>query len=152
VGAVFTPEECQFLEGQEMGRLATVGSGGLPHVMPVSFELNRELQTIDIGGWKLTSTLKYRHVANSGVAAFVVDDVLPPFLPRLLEVRGRAEVTESDDRPLIRIWPRLVLSRGLDGATHLVRRRVDEVPSLSEDGPAGGAGGAGGPARSPAGD
>lgn len=126
MGEVFTPEESQYLDGQELGRLATVGSGGMPHVVPVSFQLNRELQTIDIGGWQMSETLKFRHVLDSGRAAFVVDDVVPPWLPRSLEVRGRAEAFHQGEDAFIRIHPRRVISRGFDGSTALRSRRVPQ--------------------------
>ena len=35
--SAFTPEELAYLAGQRLGRLATVGPDGAPHVMPVSF-------------------------------------------------------------------------------------------------------------------
>lgn len=129
---VFTAEEMEYLETQDMGRLATVGSRGMPHVVPVGFDLNRELQTIDVRGWKLSSTVKWSHVVNTGMAAVVVDDVLPPFLPRFLEVRGRAEAIESEEATLIRIWPRLVIVRGFGGSSVVQRRRIPDrgaVPS-----------------------
>jgi pyridoxamine 5'-phosphate oxidase family protein len=129
---VFTEEESLYLEAQDLCRLATVGRDGLPHVLPCGFDLNRELQTIDCRGWKLAETVKWKHVLRTGMAAVVVDDVVPPYLPRFLEVRGRAEPVEADGEALIRIWPRLVVVRGFAGSTTVQRRRIPErgrVPS-----------------------
>ncbi|HXM57388.1 MAG TPA: PPOX class F420-dependent oxidoreductase [Candidatus Dormibacteraeota bacterium] len=123
--SVFTAEEARYLEERELGRLATVGRGGLPHVVPVSYLLNRELGTIDIGGHLMEASLKFRHVVARRVAAFVVDDVAPPYLPRSVEVRGQAEAVETPDGSLIRIHPLWVLWRGLDGTPALRRRRVE---------------------------
>lgn len=54
-------------------------------------------------------------VRRSGRAALVVDDVLPPFQPRGIEVRGRAEAIESPE-PVIRIHPARIVAWGFDGA------------------------------------
>ena len=88
----FTPAEIEYLKSQRLGRLATVNSKGEPHVVPVSFRYNAELDTIDIGGRNMAPTKKYRDAARQGKVAFVVDDVLPPWQPRGIEIRGRAEV------------------------------------------------------------
>jgi nitroimidazol reductase NimA-like FMN-containing flavoprotein (pyridoxamine 5'-phosphate oxidase superfamily) len=36
----FTPDEIAYLQSQRLGRLATVGPDGQPHVVPVSFRYN----------------------------------------------------------------------------------------------------------------
>ena len=84
----FTPAEIEYLKSQRLGRLATVNSKGEPHVVPVSFRYNAELDTIDIGGRNMASTKKYRDAARQGKVAFVVDDVLPPWQPRGIEIAG----------------------------------------------------------------
>jgi hypothetical protein len=38
--SVFTPEEIVYLQNQRLGRMATVGPDGQPHVIPVTFHLN----------------------------------------------------------------------------------------------------------------
>ncbi|MCA1716627.1 MAG: PPOX class F420-dependent oxidoreductase [Actinobacteria bacterium] len=120
--SAFTPAEIEYLQGQQLGRLATVNGSGEPHVVPVGFRHNAELDTIDIGGHNLGASKKFRDVARTGKAAFVVDDVLPPWQARGVEVRGRAEVFEeggedvnSDfDAELIRIAPRRIVGWGID--------------------------------------
>jgi len=42
----FTEKEIEYLHGQRLGRLATVDSGGSPHIVPVGFRLDAEAQTI----------------------------------------------------------------------------------------------------------
>ena len=56
------------------------------------------------------------------MAALVVDDVLPPWQPRAVEVRGKAStldtggkvIMEGFDDPIIRITPRRIVSWGLE--------------------------------------
>jgi pyridoxamine 5'-phosphate oxidase family protein len=120
----FTPQEIAYLESQMLGRLATVGADGDPHVIPVGFRYNPELDTIDIGGHGIAQSKKYRDVARSGRAAFVVDDLVSvdPWTPRMLAVRGRAEALPSggqaimsDFAPeLIRISPAWIGSFGIN--------------------------------------
>jgi pyridoxamine 5'-phosphate oxidase family protein len=110
-----SPAERAYLESQQLGRLATVDAQGRPHVAPVGFTYNEVIGTIDIGGFAMSGTAKFRHVRRSGVAAFVVDDVLAPWRPRGIEIRGRAEAIPSAadaDTGLIRIHPDRVHSWG----------------------------------------
>jgi pyridoxamine 5'-phosphate oxidase family protein len=113
--SVFTDAELRYLLGERhLGRIATVGRDGTPHVTPVGWAYNAELDTIDVGGHSPELTKKYRDVARSGRAAIVVDDVLPPWRPRGVEVRGHAEAV-TQPSPLIRIHPERIVSWGIDG-------------------------------------
>src|SRR2546421_9155874 len=87
----FTPAEIEYLQSQHLGRLATVNEKGDPHVVPVGFRYNAELDSIDIGGHGFGKSRKYRDASRRGLVAFVVDDVLPPWQPRGIEIRGRVD-------------------------------------------------------------
>src|SRR5215216_1357994 len=113
--ATFSESERAYLLGERrLARIATVGVDGMPHVAPVGWSYNADLNTIDVGGHSVQRTKKYLDVARTGVAAIVVDDVLPPWQPRAVEVRGRAEVV-AEPTPLIRIHPDRIVSWGLGG-------------------------------------
>jgi pyridoxamine 5'-phosphate oxidase family protein len=60
--SAFTPAEIAYLQSQRLGRLATVGPDGQPHVVPVGFHYNPELDTIDIGGHDFAKRKKFRDV------------------------------------------------------------------------------------------
>ena len=112
--SAFSHAELAYLIGERhLGRLATVGADGMPHVTPVGWSYNPEHDSIDVGGRDPATTKKFRDVARTGRAAIVVDDVLPPWRPRGVEVRGRAEAIESP-APLSRIHPGRVVSWGMD--------------------------------------
>jgi pyridoxamine 5'-phosphate oxidase family protein len=89
--SAFTAAEIEYLNSQRLGRLATVGSDGAPHVVPVGFRYNPATDTIDIGGHNMGHSKKWRDIGRDPRVAFVVDDVLPPWQPRLIEIRGTAE-------------------------------------------------------------
>ena len=130
--SAFTDKEIAYLEEQRLGRLATVDAGGRPHVVPVAFRYNEELDAVDIGGHQrapvgtgghnFAGSKKYRDAEKTGKAAFVVDDVLPPWRARGVEVRGRAEVLSEGGKEimedfaeeLIRIFPRRIVGWGID--------------------------------------
>ena len=116
MSAVFTETEIAYLASQRLGRLATVQHGGVLQVSPVGFVYNPALQTIDISGFNLTRSQKFRNVADNGRAAFVVDDIasVQPWRVRCVEIRGVAEAIESDDAPLIRLRPERIISFGID--------------------------------------
>ncbi len=122
----FSRDEIEYLQSGLLGRLATVGRDGTPHIAPVGiFSYNAELDTIDIGGHAMASTKKFRDVARSRRAAFVVDDVLqPPWRPRGIELRGRAEAVDGP-RPLIRIHPQRIVSWGIPGRHERSARSIE---------------------------
>jgi len=130
--SVFSVIEREYLDGQRLGRLATVGPDGAPHVVPVSFAYNGSLDTIDIGGHALCDSKKWRDIGRDPRVAFVVDDLLPPWQPRMVEIRGRASRLSAGGAPLgpgfadelIRITPTRILSFGLDGTRALNARTV----------------------------
>jgi pyridoxamine 5'-phosphate oxidase family protein len=120
--SVFSDAEIEYLGSQRLGRLATVGQDGMPHVVPVAFRYNPDADSVDIGGHDFAKRKKFRDVQKTGVAALVVDDVLPPWQPRAVEVRGEAVTLETGgkaimqgfDDPIIRITPRKIVSWGLE--------------------------------------
>jgi pyridoxamine 5'-phosphate oxidase family protein len=118
----FTAAELAYLSDEpRLARLATIGADGTPHIAPVGWSYNPELGSIDVGGHDVARTKKFRDVARTGRAAIVVDDVLPPWRPRGVEVRGIAEAIDGAPA-LIRLHPRRIISWGLEnselGARH----------------------------------
>jgi pyridoxamine 5'-phosphate oxidase family protein len=123
--SVFTDEEIEYLKNQLLGRLATGGPDGQPHVVPVSFRYNAELDTIDVGGHDFVRRKKYQDVQRNPRVAFLVDDLasVNPWRPRGIEVRGEAEVLTSGGEALgpgfapdmFRIRPRRIVSWGIMG-------------------------------------
>ena len=117
----FSETRLAYLRSQRLCRLATVGVDGRPHVVPTSFRANDD-GTVDIGGHDFAKRKKFRDVQRTGMAALVVDDVLPPWQPRAVEVRGVAvtlqtggkAIMEGFDDPIIRITPRRIVSWGLE--------------------------------------
>ena len=113
--SAFNETELTYLRGERrLGRVATVGADGTPHVAPVGWSYNPESDTIDIGGRQFESSKKYRDVRRSGRAAIVIDDLasVDPWRPRGVEVRGRAEAL-TDPQPMIRIHPDRIVSWGI---------------------------------------
>ncbi len=119
-----TAAQIEYLDSQRLGRIATAGADGRPHVVPTSFRYNRELGTIDMGGLHVATTKKYRDVRANGWAAIVVDDLVStdPWTPRMLEIRGRAEAVPTGGAgfgpgfgdAFIRLYPERVNSFGID--------------------------------------
>ncbi|MEU4223849.1 PPOX class F420-dependent oxidoreductase [Nonomuraea sp. NPDC026600] len=115
--SIFSERELAYLRAERrLGRLATVGADGMPHVAPVGWQLVEtgvEVgMVIEIGGRNLVRSKKFRDVARTGRAALVIDDVLPPWRPRGVEIRGPAEAVHGD-RPLILLRPVRIVSWGL---------------------------------------
>lgn len=118
----FTPAEIAYLQGQRLGRLATIDRRGDLHVVPVGFRYNPAHDTIDLGGHGLATSKKYRDALAHGRAAFVVDDVPAPGHPRFVEVRGTigaataaaADVAPGVPPALLRLTPTYIVSIGVN--------------------------------------
>jgi pyridoxamine 5'-phosphate oxidase family protein len=121
----FTDAEQQFLGRQAHGHLATIDPDGRPQVKPLGFTYNASLGTIDIAGYKMASSAKYRNIRSNPHVAFVVNEVTAPTMEgaHFLEIRGNAEATVGAHDPsghlapeIIRIHPRRVISFNVDPA------------------------------------
>jgi len=129
--SVFTDKELEYLAGQRLGRIATVGPDGQPHVVPTSFRYNAEHDAIDVGGLRMSQTKKLRDVQRTGRAAIVIDDVLPPWQPRMIEVRGTAVVVPSGGKAfgerfedtIVRIQPTRIISIGIESTEMMTNAR-----------------------------
>ena len=136
-----TNAEIEYLSEQRIGRLATIQPDGSPQVKPVGFRYNPELGTIDITGFGMSGSQKFRNVSRDGRAALVVDGIasVSPWRVRFLEIRGTADAVPSEvlshgepDTALIRIRPGRVLSFGVEeppGEPHQTRLRARNVTS-----------------------
>jgi pyridoxamine 5'-phosphate oxidase family protein len=133
---MFTENEIAYLTEQRLGRLATAQPNGTLQNSPVAYGWNPATQTIDIGGYRMAASQKYRNVAAGGdKVAFVVDDIksVTPWEVRCLEIRGTAEAVLEPadskapvgDGPIIRIHPTRIISWGIDPeGTGLGKRNV----------------------------
>jgi pyridoxamine 5'-phosphate oxidase family protein len=113
--STFSDAELTYLQGERrLARLATVSPDGTPHVTPIGmWSLDPDTGVVEVTGHDFAATKKFRDAARTHRAAIVVDDVLPPFQPRGVEIRGRAEAI-SKPNPVIRIHPERIVGWGLD--------------------------------------
>ena len=123
-----TDAEVTFLNRQPRGHLATVGPGGTPQVKPLGFTYNATLGTIDIAGFNMGGSAKYRNVQTNPKVAFVVDEVTEASIEgaHFLEIRGVAETATPPPRHRHRGFPRPPPARDHPhppSAHHLVQRR-----------------------------
>ena len=114
--SVFREAELRYLAGgRQLGRIATVGVDGTPHVVPVGWIYNAARDAIDVGGHELERSKKFRDVARTRRAAIVIDDLAStdPWRARGIEIRGRGEAIALPT-PLIRIHAERIVSWGLE--------------------------------------
>jgi pyridoxamine 5'-phosphate oxidase family protein len=124
--SVFTDVEIEYLSNQRLGRIATVGPDGQPHVTPVTFFFNADEDVIDVGGLFFGGTKKWRDAQRNQKVTLLVDDVLSnPRRARAIEVRGEAELHVTGGQGInprfpnfanefLRIRPRRIVSWGLE--------------------------------------
>jgi pyridoxamine 5'-phosphate oxidase family protein len=132
----FTTKEIEYLTTQRLGRLATTNAKGQPQVTPVGFHYNPDLDVIEIGGRYMSQSKKFRNVQQNPHVSFVVDDVLPPWKPRGVEIRGIAEVVADGaqqifnfgsnytvDSAFIRIKPTQIIGWGIESEDYQQNNR-----------------------------
>jgi pyridoxamine 5'-phosphate oxidase family protein len=130
--SVFTNAEIEFLNSQRLGRLATVGADGMPHVIPVAVFYDPEAEALVIGANAeygagiMATSKKFRDAQRRPKVAVVLDDPGP----RILEVRGHAETHTEGGADVgsrlgapfqftdawIHIHPRRIVTMGVNGA------------------------------------
>src|SRR4051812_17950712 len=122
----FKSHELDFLRQAELGRLATIGPDGTPQNSPVGFTYNEELGTIDIAGYRMSKSQKFRNIAHNNKVAFVVDDITSrdPWrgcCPGIRRTAEQAEIPPSHgaagdelDTAIIRVTPKRIISFGID--------------------------------------
>jgi pyridoxamine 5'-phosphate oxidase family protein len=144
----FKTSEIEFMKAADLGRLATIQRDGTPQASPVGFTYNEELDTIDISGYNMAKSQKFRNLAYNDRVAFVVDDIASrdPWRVRCLEIRGTAEQAETTrgqlgsagdalDSAIIRITPRRIISFGIDDTEtepHLVKADSRDVQTADD--------------------
>ena len=120
---ILTDAERRFLARQPLGHLATIGPDGTPQVKPLGFTWNTDLGTIDIAGFNMGGSAKYRNIQANPRVALVVDEMTEQSMEgaHFLEIRGTAEAVvdrASADGHLaaemIRIHPRRVVAYNVD--------------------------------------
>jgi pyridoxamine 5'-phosphate oxidase family protein len=90
----FTEKEIAYLRSQPLARLATLGPGEQPDVVPVAFEFDGTYFWVGGSGDTVLDTRKFRNLrAGNRQVALVVDDMVSfdPFIARAIRVYGRAE-------------------------------------------------------------
>ena len=129
----FKSYELDFMRQADLGRLATIQPDGTPQNSPVGFTYNEELGTIDIAGFRMSKSQKFRNVAHNAKVAFVVDDITSrdPWRVRCLEIRGTANRPRSrprTERPAMSSTPRSSASRrGASSASASMIRSANRI-------------------------
>lgn len=123
--STFTEGEVEYLQSQRLGRLATVGRDGQPHVIPVTFVYNADEEAIDVGGIAFGQGKKWRDAKSHPKVTFLVDESTGKSA-RAVEIRGTAEAHETGGESInpkfpnfapefIRIRPSRIVSWGVEG-------------------------------------
>jgi pyridoxamine 5'-phosphate oxidase family protein len=120
----FTGSEIDYLQSQKLGRVATVGPDGRPHVVPVTYVYNGDEDAIDVGGIAFGSGKKWRDAQHNPQVTFLIDESTGT-TARAIEVRGEAELHETGGETInpkfpnfapefFRIRPRRIVSWGVE--------------------------------------
>jgi pyridoxamine 5'-phosphate oxidase family protein len=132
--SVFSAAEITYLESNTMGRLATIGADGRPHLVPLTYRFNPGEDTIDIGGVDFGNSKKWRDILQNPHVAFLVDDASPAGA-HAIEIRGDAEPHFQGGESInsrfpnfkpefVRVRPHRIVSWGLETAGFAPRART----------------------------
>ena len=122
--SVFTDAERDYLTSATMGRIATVGPDGQPHVVPVTFAFNADEDAVDVGGIDFGNSKKWRDGKRNPKVTFLVDESWGKGA-KAIEIRGSAEAHETGGESIhprfpnfkpefLRIRPRRIVSWGVE--------------------------------------
>jgi len=95
--SAFTAGELAYLRSQRLAWLATVDRSGCPQNSPVSLHYNPGTDTIDIIGWNLAASRKYRNVFTWPYVALVVDGMPVKGAPCGIEICGQLKTYAGSD-------------------------------------------------------
>ena len=136
----FTEDEIAYLRTNTMGRLATVGDGGQPDVVPVAVEFDGTRFWVG-GPPQVVRTRKFRNVAAGNAKVSLVVDDMPsfdPFVVRGIRIYGLADAPHErvgmvGPGVYMRITPTVSWSWNLAGepageSWYPTRRTVHEPP------------------------
>jgi pyridoxamine 5'-phosphate oxidase family protein len=115
----------RYLLDHSEGCLATVTPNGTPQNKPVGYRYDPRTGTIDIAGFGMEHSAKYRNIATNPRIAFVINDSVGegPGGMRFLEVRGRAEQVQVQ-----------LIDAGDDGiSSHVIRIHPQRIVSWNAD-------------------
>jgi pyridoxamine 5'-phosphate oxidase family protein len=124
--SVFSDAEIAYLQSQTMGRLASIGTDGRPHLTPLTYHFNATEDAIDLGGVDFGNTKKWRDMLQNPRVAFLVDDASPDGA-HAIEIRGDAEPHFRGGESInprfpnfkpefVRVRPRRIVSWGVETA------------------------------------
>src|ERR1700742_1221794 len=93
----FKTAEIEFMKAADLARLATIQPDGTLQNNPVGFTYNEDLGTLDIYGYRMSKSRKFRNVASNNTVALVIDDIASrnPWRVRCLEIRGTPDPPRS---------------------------------------------------------
>jgi len=144
----FKPHEIEYMKAADLARLATIQPDGTLQNSPVGFTFNERLGTIDIHGYRMSKSRKFRNLASNNTVALVIDDIASrnPWRVRCLEIRGTAEQVKAGakraepngdeiDDAIIRITPRRIISFGIDDTDtepHKLTADIRTVPTTAD--------------------
>jgi pyridoxamine 5'-phosphate oxidase family protein len=122
--SVFSEAEIAYLQNKTMGRLATIGADGRPHLVPLTYRFNADEDAVDIGGVDFANSKKWRDMLQNPHVAFLVDDASAEGA-HAIEIRGNAEPHfiggelinprfPSFKPEFVRVRPQRIVSWGLE--------------------------------------
>jgi pyridoxamine 5'-phosphate oxidase family protein len=140
----FKPHEIEYMKAADLARLATIQPDGTLQNSPVGFTFNERLGTIDIHGYRMSKSRKFRNLASNNTVALVIDDIASrnPWRVRCLEIRGTAEQIKAGakraepngdeiDDAIIRITPRRIISFGIDDTDTEPHKLTADIRTVS---------------------
>jgi pyridoxamine 5'-phosphate oxidase family protein len=121
---VFTAAELDKLRSGRLGRIATVGVDGQPHVVPLTYTLNEAEDAVDVGGFGFGSSKKWRDARRDPRVTFLLDE-FGGGTGFGIELRCRAEAHETGgeainprfpgfDPQFLRLRPHRIVTWGVE--------------------------------------
>jgi pyridoxamine 5'-phosphate oxidase family protein len=109
----FTDNEVRYILERKLGRIAIVSAEQEPHIVPITYEFDGSC--FYLNGWNVTYGPRFTDVQPNGRVSLLIDDLTSATLwvPRGIEVTGKAEKLEKGELSYLKITPLAKTSWGL---------------------------------------
>src|SRR5213594_2385705 len=109
----FTDNEVRYILERKLARIAMVSSGQEPHIVPVTYEFDGSC--FYLSGWNIKYGPRFTEMQPTGRVSMLIDDLTTAnlWVPRGIEVTGRAETQERGELHYLKIIPVSKTSWGL---------------------------------------
>ncbi len=101
----FTDSEVRYIMERKMGRIALLSPEQEPHIVPVTYEFDGTC--FYLRGWNVKYGPRFTEMQSTSSVSLLIDDLTTAnlWVPRGIEITGKAETLEKGELSYLKITP-----------------------------------------------